>query len=166
MARRPLDIPLTEATETSYFYKVFKSLLSCSCRSLKPVPFQVSFAHELMIGPTFFFSATSLLLLYYRIFSPDDRFRYQLYWAFALIAATMLSSIPMFLALCLPDDYGSYADATAKCSKTSMYAVIQGPLNLVFDIFLIYLHASVVLPLQLPLRHKIGVLAIFSTGIL
>lgn len=119
-----------------------------------------------MLGSTLFFSKTSLLLLYYRIFSPNQRFRYQLYGAFALIAATLLSSIPMFLAVCLPGQYGSWADAAVKCEKTSVYNYIQGSLNLAFDVFLIYLPASVILQLHLPLRRKLGVLAIFSTGML
>ena len=120
----------------------------------------------MLLGSTLFFSKTSLLLLYYRVFSPDQRFRYQLYGVFALIAATMLSTIPMYLAVCLPGKHGSWAEAAAKCGKTSVYGYIQGPLNLAFDLFLIYLPASVILHLHLPLRRKIGVLAIFSTGIL
>lgn len=119
-----------------------------------------------MLGSTLFFSKTSLLLLYYRIFSSDKRFRYQLYGGFALIAATMLCTIPMYLAVCLPGQHGSWVDAAVKCDKTSVYSYIQGALNLAFDIFLIYLPASVILHLHLPRGRKIGVLAIFSTGML
>ena len=72
----------------------------------------------------------------------------------------------MYLAICLPDNGGSWAEAGQKCNKTSIYAYIPGPAGVAFDLFLIYLPASVVIHLNIPLRRKIGVLAIFMTGML
>ena len=120
----------------------------------------------MLLGPTRFFAKTSLLVLFYRIFSPDKWFRYKLYGAFIFIALTTLSSIPMYLAICLPDDGDSWAEAAKKCTKTSIYTYIPGPAAVAFDLFLIYLPASVVINLQMPLRRKIGVLGIFMTGML
>lgn len=119
-----------------------------------------------MIGSTIFFSKTSLLLLYYRIFSIDTMFRYKLYAAFLFIALTTLTSIPMYLAICLPSKNGSWEEASVKCSKTNVYSYVQGPANVIFDLFAIYLPASVIINLHLPLRRKLGVLAIFMTGAL
>ena len=119
-----------------------------------------------MIGSTLFFSKTSLLLLFYRIFSPDKIFRYKLYGAFAFIGLTTLTQIPMYLAICLPSKHGSWAEANTNCHKTSVYTYVQGPAAIVFDLFLIYLPTSVIVHLHMPLRRKIGISAIFATGML
>lgn len=145
IARHQWDIPLTASTPTLY---------------------KTVFAQEMMLGSTVFFSKSSLLLLYYRIFSPDRIFRYKLYAAFVFIAITTLSSIPMYLAVCIPGKHSSWAEASAKCSKTDVYGYVQGPANVIFDVFAIYLPASVIINLHMPLRRKIGVLAIFTTGTL
>ena len=105
-----------------------------------------------------------LLLLFYRIFSPDRIFRYKLYGAFAFIATTTLSSIPMYLAICLPSSKGSWAESQTKCGKTSVYCYVQGPAAVIFDLFMFHLPTSVIVHLHKPLRRKIGVLAIFMTG--
>ena len=120
----------------------------------------------MILGSTLFFSETSLLLLFYGIFSPNRLFRYKLYGAFGFIALTTLTSIPMYLAICLPGSDGSWAEAQTRCKKTSVYSYVQGPAAVAFDLFLLYLPASVVVQLHLPLRRKIGVLAIFMTGML
>lgn len=119
-----------------------------------------------MVALTLFFSKSSLLLLYYRIFSPDKIFRYQLYGAFGFIAVTTLSMIPMYLAICLPESNLTWEEMGIKCHKTVVISYIQGPTQVAFDIFLIYLPASVIIHLQLPLRRKVGTLIIFMTGIL
>lgn len=120
----------------------------------------------MMLGSTLFFSKTSLLLLFYRVFSPDKIFRYKVYGAFAFIAATTLTSIPMYLAICIPGKHGSWAESEAKCNKTSVYSYVQGPTGVAFDLFLVYLPASVIVQLHLPPRRKVGILAIFMTGML
>ena len=119
-----------------------------------------------MWGGTFFFSKSSLLLLYYRIFSPNRMFRYKLYGAFAFLGATTLTSIPMYLAICIPGSNGSWEEATAKCGRTAAFGYYSGPATLVFDLFLLYLPASVTAHLHMPLRRKLGILAIFMTGLL
>ncbi|KAL8787504.1 MAG: hypothetical protein Q9213_002162 [Squamulea squamosa] len=161
IARHIWDVPLIEATEN--LYKARRSFRPLPIAVLTE-PFQTIFAQEMMVGSTIFFSKTSLLLLFYRLFSIDKWFRYKLYAAFTFIAITTLPSIPMYLAVCLPNSDGSWAGASQKCTKTNVYAYVQGPVGVIFDVFAIYLPASVIATLHLPLRRKIGVLAIFMTG--
>ena len=122
----------------------------------------------MLLGPTVFFSKSSLLLLLYRIFSPDRMFRYKLYGAFVFIAVTTLPSIPMYLALCLPKVGGSWlvVGSGKRCGKTDSYSYVSGPTTVAFDLFLVYLPASVIAHLHLPLQRKLGILAIFMTGML
>ena len=121
-------------------------------------------------GVTLFFSKTSLLLLYYRIFSPDKYFRYKLYWACGIIAVFTLSSIPINFAFCHPRGDGSWAQTEGEfekvCYNASWYGFVLGLSVVIFDLFLIYLPASVIIHLQMPLRRKIGILSVFMTGML
>ncbi|KAL8851920.1 MAG: hypothetical protein Q9221_003131 [Calogaya cf. arnoldii] len=144
VARHQWDVPLTVATPS--FYKTV-------------------FAFEMLYGVTIFFSKSSLLLLYYRIFSPDKAFRYKLYAAFVFVAITTLPTIPMYLAVCLPGPDG-WTVPSLKCQDTSVFGYYQGPANIIFDLFALYLPASVIFKLNMPLRRKIGVLAVFMTGTL
>ena len=162
IARHKWDVPLTESTET--LYKVWRWVCRNFC-ILIPI-LQTVYAQEMLIGATLFFSKSSLLLLFYRIFSPDKWFRYKLYGAFVFIALTTLTSIPMYLAICLPGKGGSWSAAATKCGKTLVYSYVHGPTAVVFDLFLIYLPASIIVYLHMPLRRKIGILAIFMTGML
>lgn len=143
-----------------------ESLSSISYLRLLIINSQSLFALEMMLGSTMFFAKTCLLLLFYRIFSPNRIFRYKLYGAFAFIATTTLPYIPMFLAICLPGSKGSWAEGQIKCHRTYVYSYVQGPAGVIFDLFVIYLPASVIVHLHMPLRRKIGVLAIFMTGLL
>jgi len=113
-----------------------------------------------MVGPILFFSKTALLLLFYRMFSQDRMFRYKLYGPCVFIAATTLSNVPLIL------DNGSWEMGQINCQKTTLYSIIQGSMNVVFDLFSIYLPASVIVHLNLPFQRKVGMLGIFATGIL
>lgn len=52
----------------------------------------------------------------------------------------------------------------AKCVRISIIAVILGIVNSALDLFLLILPIPVILPMQLSVRKKIGILAIFMVG--
>ncbi|KAL9010749.1 MAG: hypothetical protein Q9173_004343 [Seirophora scorigena] len=93
-------------------------------------------------------------------------FRYKLYAAFAFIAVTTLPSVPMYLAICLPHRNGSWETASMNCRKTAVWSYVQGPTSVIFDLFALYLPASVIVHLHMPLHRKLGILTIFMTGTL
>ena len=66
----------------------------------------------------------------------------------------------------MPGSSRSWEEAAANCSKTDVYGYISGPAAVIFDLFSLYLPASVIAHLQMPRRRKIGILAIFMTGLL
>ena len=120
----------------------------------------------MMLGSVLFFVKTSLLFVFWRFFSVDKYFRYKVYGAFVFLGLTTLSSIPMYLAICIPTGRHTWAESSLKCQKTPVYGYVQGPAGVAYDLFMIYLAASVVVRLQLKRRRKIGILLIFATGIL
>lgn len=110
-----------------------------------------------------FAGKASVLLLYSRVFSPDQSFRRKIY---AMVAITFLSNmawIPLFCVL-----YSSSPNAWATIyhySQVRAYALFEGISGVIIDLITFYLPIPVILNLQMPLRQKLGILAIFATGL-
>lgn len=119
------------------------------------------------IGPMMFFAKTSLFLLYYRVFAPNKFLRYIITVGIAFCFAVYLASLAVAVYYCAPHP-GKAWDllVLSSCPRIGCYNVILGVANLALDIFMIGLPIPVILRLQLPLKKKIGVLAIFMTGLL
>ena len=125
----------------------------------------------MLLGPAIFAGKTSLLSFYYRVFSSVKLFRYKIYGAIIVCALFQLAMVPIVAASCAPKIGQSWGleSATAdipRCDKSLVYGVIQGTTNVVLDVYILYLPIPVVLGLNLSMRRKLGVLAIFMTGML
>ena len=80
---------------------------------------------------------------------------------------TTLTGVPVYSAVCFPRTGDSWAEAAVICKvKMIPYGLVQGSASVAFDLFILYLPASIVVGLNMPRRRKIGVLAIFATGML
>jgi len=122
----------------------------------------------MLYGPAIFFAKLSLLLLYLRIFSPDRWTRYLIYLGIISSFALYLATSITFGALCLPRGSETWAAAlySARCKSTTNMTYIQGIFNVVSDFYILFIPIPVVLKLHLPMQKKIGVVAIFMTGLL
>lgn len=54
----------------------------------------------------------------------------------------------------------------AKCSRATIFGFVLGIANMALDTFLLVLPIPVILSLQLSVKKKIGVLAVFMVGLL
>ena len=115
-----------------------------------------------------FFAKMSLLLLYIRFFSVKKSTRYAIYFGLAFTFCLTLASIPVAAYGDTPSAGKSWAltNLMTKSSKTNAFAIAQGALNVVIDLYIFILPIPVVLGLQMSLRKRIGLLAVFLTGIL
>ena len=102
--------------------------------------------------PTIFFTKISLLLLYCCLFSPDKWTKIAIFVGAAVIFSAY--TLMMFLYIFLP-----YQDQLLVIEAV-------GAFNVVSDVYLLCLPIAVVSRLQLPWRKKLGVSAIFLTGLL
>ena len=107
-----------------------------------------------------------MLMLYYRVFSPNRVFRYKIYALLSFAALMQLASIPLNAAFCAPAVGASWAPPNRNCPKSYVYALFAGAANVLVDLCVIYLPIPMILGLNLPLKKRIGVLAIFLTGCL
>lgn len=126
---------------------------------------KVSFAEIMIFGPAVFAGRAALLLLYYRIFSPSSSFRWKIYVALAIAFGSSMAMVPVGAVLCSPPN-GDWTVHNPNCSKSFYYALVQGTIGLMVNLYAFYLPIPMVLKLQIPSRRKVGVLAIFATGLM
>lgn len=109
----------------------------------------------------------SLFVLYYHLFSANHRIRILIYAGVTCILAFYLASLISFGIACVPKRGGDWPNAvvSARCFKeTTNRAYTLGVFGVISDFYLYFLPIPVILRLQLPLKKKIGVCAIFMTG--
>ncbi|KAL8713518.1 MAG: hypothetical protein Q9220_002380 [cf. Caloplaca sp. 1 TL-2023] len=126
---------------------------------------------EVLYGPFIWFVKLSLFVLYVQIFRPL-RWLCFLAWAGAVLTGLLYFATSIaFAVLCAPSGGHSafnYLTAyrSSRClSATNPLVTIIGVLSLVSDIYLVILPLPAVWKLQLPFRRKLGVSAMFLTGI-
>ena len=113
------------------------------------------------------FSKLSILLLLFRLFSPNRLTRYLLFvgigWALTIAVITLV----LAGAMCAPRHGESFDNLalSSRCSHQTTWAVVQSVLILILDFYILYIPIPRIWRLQLSLKRKIGVLSIFMTGI-
>lgn len=82
--------------------------------------------------------------------------------------AFYFSAMIWILIACTPRRGGNYLEsfASPQCSKMIDMSLSVGIFGVVSDLYLLIIPIPAVLPLQLPTRQKVGVLAVFLTGLL
>ncbi|KAL8832080.1 MAG: hypothetical protein Q9170_005017 [Blastenia crenularia] len=111
-------------------------------------------------GPTMFFTKLSLLLLYYRIFSPDRVTKYLvffgIFYCFILYTSFLLLSFLLCQSLLTPP-----------CGhQWDLFLLISSGLNVASDVYLLVIPLAAVAKLHMPTRQKFEVSAIFFAGML
>ena len=124
---------------------------------------QVEYSERMMLGPAIFLGKASLLLLYRRVFAPSRSFRVQVYILLVICFLSQVSFVPINIALCGPGD-PEWLTLSPQCTKSYSYGLVQGASNILVDLAIFIMPIPMVARLQLPLKKKIGVLAIFMTG--
>jgi len=111
----------------------------------------------------------SVLVLYLRIFSVRTQTRILTYIAIAINFTQCLISIIGYAIVCVPAPGQSWelADATPRCEVMGdLLGVITAAISIFNDFFIIAIPIPAVWSLQFATERKIGVCAIFFTGLL
>jgi hypothetical protein len=122
-------------------------------------------------GPTIFLAnlKLSLFLLYLCLFGQNLRARYLTFFGIAVSFAEYTATTFAFGYLCVrrPSETWLESQQSDRCLEdtVSLY-YIQGIFGLVSDFYIFFLPVPFVWRLQMPLGKRIGVIAIFATGIL
>ena len=120
-------------------------------------------ATDLLYGPMMIFAKLSILLFYFRLFSPTKMFRILIHIG---IVATLFNHVIgtiLAIALCATSDPLGYS----KCShRLNPLNVVISVINIITDFYILFIPLLVLSKLQMRLRKKIGVGAVFCMGLL
>ena len=124
--------------------------------------------YAIAFGPTICFAKLSLLLLYLRIFSLVSRVRCAIYIGIFLNIMFYAGSTVAYGALCIPSSGQSWADTlnTGRCIHSNVVNYLQAAFGVLSDFYILILPMPIVYKMKLPFRKKVGVAAIFATGLL
>ena len=131
-------------------------------------PKKIVLGCEMSYGPTILFTKLSLLLLYLRLFSLDRNIKYAIYFGIMANLVFYAATTVILGTLCLPRHGQGWSESaqTARCRHSIVMDYPFGIFGVVSDFYIFIIPIPIVINMNLPLRKKIGVLAIFATGFL
>ena len=117
-------------------------------------------------GPTIFFTKLSLLLLYLRIFSPDQKARYAIYFGIIANLIFYMVTTIFFGVWCIPRPEQTWLESsqTPRCQQSVIMDYPQGIFGVISDLYIFVLPMPNIVKLNLPYRKKVGIAAIFAVG--
>lgn len=108
----------------------------------------------------------SLLLLYYRLFSPSPRFRLAVYIGAVTVFCQWFSLALVTIFQCRPiAAFWNHAIRDAKCINLPLFTVVSGVMNLLTDVLILCLPIPMVWGLNTTKAQKVTLTGIFLLGI-
>lgn len=128
--------------------------------------FKIILSETVIAAFGFLFSKLSILLLLFRVFSPTRMFRYCVYNGMFWTVIISLVTILVAFGFCAPRTGESFNTMSTmkRCGDLQIWAVVQGALYVILDFYILFLPIPMVWNLQMDLKRKVGVTAIFLTG--
>lgn len=131
---------------------------------------RISLLVAVIYSPVVWLVKLSLFLLFLEIFRRLRWMRYCVYFGITLTGLFYLSVMTALAVLCGPREGQSQASylsamASPRCAHSKAVNLVGGIFNVVTDFYILILPLPAVWSLQLPTRKKIGVSAIFLTGL-
>lgn len=109
----------------------------------------------------------SLLLLYYRLFSPSRRFRVAVYIGSAIVFCQWFSLTVSSIFQCRPvAAFWNRSIQGAECIDLPRFTIVSGVLNLLTDVLILCLPVPMVWGLNTTNVQKITLTAMFLLGVL
>lgn len=113
----------------------------------------------------------TLLVLYLRLFKPSPRANLMIWGGIVLCVLFYTACVVVSLVQCVPvsnslPTSGHFGEKDTCGQPQLNLSAGQGVFSAVTDFYVLVIPVSLVLELRLPLKRKIGVSAIFLTGLL
>jgi len=131
---------------------------------------KTNLASQCLYDLTAIFVKVSLLVLYLRIFKPSDRARIMIWAGIVFIVlfytACVIAAVVIYVPpRSEPNGWISLRPASVYTALLNIVAV-QGFIGILTDFYILFIPMHMVLGLHLPLGRKVGVCAIFMTGLI
>lgn len=130
---------------------------------------KVKFGLEMGYGPVTFFVKLSLFLLYIDLFGASRRTRIFVHVGIASIFIVHTGITIVYGVFCIPKSDKSWLESitASRCSVPSQnMTYVVGSFGVISDFYILGVPMPVILRMQLPLKKKITVCALFLTGLL
>ena len=121
---------------------------------------------DLFASISVFSSKLLLLLLFEKLFSVKRYVKVLIYFSVVLAIVAYLPNVPIGSYYCAPRVGQSWLSPNIHCDRVLPYSVVRGALNVILDLYLLYLPIPIVMGLSISGKKKIGVLSIFMVGVL
>ena len=132
-----------------------KAILTTFTQLIKVVNF--------LYTPPMIFAKLSILLLFLRLFSPNRKARFAIYFGIAFMVVLHVTYLLLAGLLCLP----SNPSKEAQCNlRPETVGTATSAFNVISDFYILLLPIFAVSKLQMPTRKKLEISAIFFTGFL
>lgn len=122
-------------------------------------------ALSVVYGPVIFFVKLSILLLYFRIFAVNRIMKYLINFGIIFQTVFYVGYTAVYAATEVKCS-GPEALEIAFCMKSYGFVVAQGGVNVATDFYILGLPIFMVSQLQMTLKRKVGVCAVFMAGLL
>lgn len=141
------------------FNKVIVSTIVLSL--LTSFPYQWNFISSFFYLGALFGYKFSILLLYLRLFSVNEYFRYCTWAVMTFVFGYLFANLLTQLFGCTP-----IVEHFGHCVLSTRVGLAYGSMNFISDIFIIVLPLPIVWRLQLSRKEKLGVTLIFMSGVM
>jgi large subunit ribosomal protein L36e len=123
---------------------------------------------EIIYNPIIFAAKLSILLLFLRVFVPSGKGAtyYVIHTLIWLNLLFYIANVPIEIWPCIPRQKLWKPSIPGRCLNNERVFVAGGAINVVSDFAIMLLPVLLISRLQMPLKKKIGVSAIFATGFL
>ena len=130
---------------------------------------QMSYLAEISNAITMFAAKLSILFQLKRLFCTGQS-RDAIYWAIHVLmfldAAYYLSALFTFTFQCRPREKAWKALMEGQCINVAAATIVAGAMNLFLDVGILVVPFWAICHLQLPMKRKLGISAVFGVGIL
>lgn len=118
--------------------------------------------------PIIFITKLSILLLYLRIFVPSGRpkFYYIVHFVIWFNLLFYIANLPIEIWSCIPREKIWDPLLPGHCINNELVFVAGGIINVISDFTILALPIFSIWHLQMPTQRKVGVSAVFATGLL
>ncbi|KAL6897096.1 hypothetical protein GGI43DRAFT_107489 [Trichoderma evansii] len=129
---------------------------------------KILFAQGMLVGPIAFFAKSAILLLYLQIFIAHTDMRIAVYAGIVFTGLVYWVTIPLEIAINAPHPGDTWADllVNGQVQKLLPWGVVQGSLAVVIDLYIFILPQPVLWRLNMSLKKRVAVCAVFFTALM
>ncbi|KAL8823589.1 MAG: hypothetical protein Q9191_005722, partial [Dirinaria sp. TL-2023a] len=125
---------------------------------------QLAITGEITYAPLVFLVKTTILLLYLRIFGVDRHIKYAIHSLLLVLGCYYIATLCAKAAVCVPLRKLWYPETKGHCINNTAALLTDCAVSIISDLVILILPMSRVWALQLPVKRKIALSAVFATG--